>query len=147
MVEEMKIMAASFQRSHARTATLSVPDPAAGHHRPTPKTPAKDSWTFTAKSGSVSCGGHCSFLLGPGVHKVLFVPSKSLFPQSCVSSMTGLMVTSSRRLKPYPGLLHPEPLLLWQITADSYLCSGHSNTQRPVWLSLCGVSWYAQGFV
>ena len=23
---------------------------------------------------------HCSFLLGPGVHKVLFVPSKSLFP-------------------------------------------------------------------
>ena len=29
---------------------------------------------------------HCSFLLGPGVHKILFVPSKSLFPQSCVSS-------------------------------------------------------------
>ena len=37
--------------------------------------------------------GLCSFLLGPGVHKVLFVPSKSLFPQSCVSSViksTGL---------------------------------------------------------
>ena len=31
--------------------------------------------------------GLCSFLLGPGVHKVLFVPSKSLFPQSCVSSV------------------------------------------------------------
>ena len=31
--------------------------------------------------------GHCSFLLGPGAHKVLFVPSKSLFPQSCVSSV------------------------------------------------------------
>ena len=30
--------------------------------------------------------GPCSFLLGPGAHKVLFVPSKSLFPQSCVSS-------------------------------------------------------------
>ena len=29
--------------------------------------------------------GHCSFLLGPGVHKVLFVPSK--FPQSCGSSV------------------------------------------------------------
>ena len=29
---------------------------------------------------------HCSFLLGPGVHKVLFVPSKSLFPQVCVCS-------------------------------------------------------------
>ena len=23
--------------------------------------------------------GHCSFLLGPGAHSVLFVPSKSLF--------------------------------------------------------------------
>ena len=30
--------------------------------------------------------GHCSFLLGFGEHKVLFVPSKSLFPQSCGSS-------------------------------------------------------------
>ena len=44
--------------------------------------------------------GHCSFLLGPGAHKVLFVPSKSLFPQSCLSSggsVVGLMVTSSKR--------------------------------------------------
>ena len=44
--------------------------------------------------------GHCSFLLGPGAHKVLFVPSKSLFPQSCVNSsgsMVGLMATSSKR--------------------------------------------------
>ena len=24
--------------------------------------------------------GHCSFLLGPAAHKVLFVPSQSLFP-------------------------------------------------------------------
>ena len=42
--------------------------------------------------------GHCSFLLDPGVYKVLFVPSKSLFLQSCVSSgssMVGLMLTSS----------------------------------------------------
>ena len=31
--------------------------------------------------------GPCSFLPGPGAHKVLFVPSKSLFPQSCVSSV------------------------------------------------------------
>ena len=43
--------------------------------------------------------GHCSFLLGPGVHKVLFVPSKSQFPQSWVRSgscMVGLTVTSSK---------------------------------------------------
>ena len=31
----------------------------------------------------VSCGA-CSFLLSPGAHKVLIVPSKSLFPQSSV---------------------------------------------------------------
>ena len=43
--------------------------------------------------------GHCSFLLGPGANNVLFVPSKSVFPQSCVSSgssMVGLMATSSK---------------------------------------------------
>ena len=30
---------------------------------------------------------HLSFLLGPGMYKVLFVPSKSLFPQFCGSSI------------------------------------------------------------
>ena len=43
--------------------------------------------------------GCCSFLLGPGAHKVLFVLSKSLFPQSCVTSggsVVGLMATSSK---------------------------------------------------
>ena len=29
--------------------------------------------------------GHCSILLGPGVHEVLFVSSKSLFLESCGS--------------------------------------------------------------
>ena len=49
--------------------------------------------------------GHCSFLLGPGVHKLLSVPSKSLFPQSCVSSgdsMVWLMATSSKRAYAIP---------------------------------------------
>ena len=77
---------------------------------------ARDSWTLTGKSGSISCGGHCSFLLGPGVLKVLlFVPSKSVFPQSCVSSggsMVGLMATSSKRAYAIPCLLYPEPLPL-----------------------------------
>ena len=31
--------------------------------------------------------GHCSFLLGPGVQKVFFVPFKSLFPLFCGSSV------------------------------------------------------------
>ena len=31
--------------------------------------------------------GHCSFLLASSAHKVFFMPSKSLFPQSCGSSV------------------------------------------------------------
>ena len=41
---------------------------------------AGDSWILTHKSDSlILLWGHCSFLLGSGAHKVLFVPSKSLF--------------------------------------------------------------------
>ena len=31
--------------------------------------------------------GHCSSFLGPGAHKLLFVPCKSLFSQSCGNSV------------------------------------------------------------
>ena len=54
--------------------------------------------------------GHCSFLLGSGAHKVLFVPSKSLFPQFYVSSsgsMVGLMATSSKRADAIPRSAAP----------------------------------------
>ena len=47
-----------------------------------------------------------------------------------------------------PSLLQPESLPLQQATADPCLCRRHSNTQRQVWLSLCGVSgsWCTQVF-
>ena len=48
---------------------------------------------------------------------------------------------------PHPGLMHPEPLPLWQASADPYLHRRHRNTQRQVWLSLCGVSWYTAVFL
>ena len=52
---------------------------------------------------------HCSFLLGPVVHKVLFVSSKSLLTPSWVSSggsAVGLMATFSRRASAIPrGLM------------------------------------------
>ena len=46
---------------------------------------------------------------------------------------------------PYPSLLHPEPLPLWQFTADPYLHRRHSNTVP----SLRGVSgsWCTQGSI
>ena len=75
--------------------------------------------------------GHWSFLLGPGAHNLLFVPSKSLFPQSCVSSGTslvGLMVTSSKRAYVIPRSTTPRAPALQQSTADPYLHRRHSNT-------------------
>ena len=73
----MKVMVTSFKRSHARTAALSAPSPATGHHQPMP---------------SMETPGHSQANLGqslveslllspaPSAHKVLFVASKSLFP-------------------------------------------------------------------
>jgi len=101
MMEVVKIIVTSFKRSHASLAILTAPNSAAGHHQPMPL-PVLDV------HGQVWVSllwGHCSFLLGPGAHKVLFVPSKSLFPQSCVSSggsMVGLIVTSSKRAYAIP---------------------------------------------
>ena len=68
--------------------------------------------------------GHRSFLLGPGVHKVLFVPSKSLFPQSCVSSgssMVGLMATSSKKAYVTPSSAAPRASAPAVATADLYI--------------------------
>ena len=53
MVEVMKIMATSFKRSHACTATLSAPNLAAGHCWPTPPPIPGDSRTISGKPGSV----------------------------------------------------------------------------------------------
>ena len=69
----MKIMVASFKSFHARTATLSSPNPAAGL-----------CWRLLYTTYQASLGqslvGSLVFLLGPGAHKFPFVPSKSLFP-------------------------------------------------------------------
>ena len=95
MVGVMKIMVISFKRSHACIATLSAPGPAPGHRRPMLETPGR-LWASLGQS----LWGHCSFLLGSAVCKVLLVPSKSLFPQSCVSSggsMVRLIVPSCER--------------------------------------------------
>ena len=58
----------------------------------------------------------------------------------------GVKGSLSKRAYAIPRSAAPEPLPLRQATADLYLHRKHSNTQRQVWLSLCGVSWYAQGF-
>ena len=78
-----KIMA-SFKRSHASTAAFSVPT----LQQATADPHLCQRLLDTHRQVWVSLlWGPCSFLLGPGAHNVLSVPSKSLFPQSWVSSV------------------------------------------------------------
>ena len=77
-------MVTSFRRSRARTAALSAPDlqQATAHPQLRPRL------LDTHRQAWVSLlWGHCSFLLCHDVYKILFVPSRSLFPESCVSSV------------------------------------------------------------
>ena len=105
MVEVMKIRVTSFKRSHAGTATVCAPDPAAGHHRPTPllETP-----------------GHSRASLGQSFVGSLLLPPGSWCTQgsvcafqesvSCVSSggsVLGLIVTSSKRAYATPRSAAP----------------------------------------
>ena len=127
MVDIMKVMVTSFKRSHAHTATLSALNPAAGHCWPTPlpETPGH-SWASLGQSlvGSLlpSPGSGCT-------QDSVYALQKSIY-QSYVtsgSSVVGLMVTSSKRAYATWGLLHPEPLPLWQSTGDPYLHRKHSK--------------------
>ena len=80
MVEVMKIMATSLKRSHAGTATLSAPNPAAGHHcsTPPPETPGHPQ----ASLGQSLVG---SLLLSPGswCTKFCLCPPRVYFPVLC----------------------------------------------------------------
>ena len=91
--------------------------------------------------------GLCSFLLGPRVHKLLFVPSKSLFP---------VLYKFWWLYGGVNGHLLQEGLCHTQIYCTQSSCSCSSplltrtfsgDTQTQFWLSLCGVSgsWCAQG--
>ena len=104
----MKIKVTSFKGTmYVCTVALSAPDPAAGQHRPMHllETPG-----HSRASLGESLMGPCSFFLGPGASKVLFVPSKSLFPQSCVSSggsMVGLVAASYKSAYAIPRSAAP----------------------------------------
>ena len=96
-----------LKRSHAGTAA-QCPQPCL---RPAPAHASSgDCWTLMGKSGQSFVG---SLLFSPGswCTQILFVPSKSLFPQSCESSggsMVGLMATSSKRAYAIPRSAAPK---------------------------------------
>ena len=87
MVEVMKIRS-SFQRSHARTAALSAPNPAAGHCRPPPLLETPGHSQASLRQSLVG-----SLLLSPRSWCTprFVCASKSLFPQSCVSSGSSMV--------------------------------------------------------
>ena len=96
MVEVMKITVTTLKRSHAWTARVHAPSPAAGDHRPTlpPETPGHPH----ASLGQSPVG---SLFLSPWSWCAKFCGAlQESISQSCVSSgssMMGLLVTSSKR--------------------------------------------------
>ena len=124
----MKIIVTSFTRSPACTATLSAPDPAAGHCQPTPlpETPGHSR----ASLGQSPVG---SLLLSPGSWCTRFClcPSRVYFPVLCkfwrlYDGVNGELL--------HEGLCHTQspcgrPLLTLTPTGD---------THTQPWLSLCG---------
>ena len=97
MVEVMKMVVTSFKRSHARTAALSAPNPAADHHPPTP--PPETPGPSQAGLGQSLVG---SLLLSPGswyTQGSVCALQESVSPVLCKfwRLYVGLVVTSSKR--------------------------------------------------
>ena len=128
MVAVMKIMVTSFKRSHAHTATLSVPNPAAGHHQPTPLP---------------EIPGHSWASLG---HSLVCALQESVSPVLCnfwqlYSGVNGDLLQKSLCQRQIYCTQSPCPCSSPLLT---HTCAGDTQTQFQ--LSLCGVSgcWCAQ---
>ena len=102
VVEVMKITAASLERSHSCSATLSAPNPAAGHCQPAPLQTPGHSRANLGQS-----------LVGPGswcTQGSVCTLQESMSPILCklCSSMVGLMATSSKSAYATPKSAAPK---------------------------------------
>ena len=139
MVEVMKIMVTCFKRPHARTATLSAPNPAAGHRPPTPllETPGH-SW---ASLGQSLVG---SLLLFPGSwcrQGSVCALEESVFPVLCKFWQLYGEVNGDSLLQ--EGLCHTQVYCTQSLCPCSrplLTCTSAGDTQTQFCLSLCGVS-------
>ena len=138
MVEVMKIMVTSFKRSHACTATLSAPNPAAGHCQPMPplETPGH-SW---ASLGQSLVG---SLLLSPGswcAQGSVCALQESVSPVLCkfwwlYGGVNGDLLQE--------GLCHTQVYCTQSpcpCSSPLLTCTSAGDTQTQFCLSLCGVS-------
>ena len=98
-----------------------------------------DSWTHPGKSESVSCWVTAPFSWVIVNTRFYFCPTGVYFPVLCkfwqlccgVNGdllQEGLCHTEVCCAQPYQSVLLPEPLPLWQSTADPYLHRRHSNS-------------------
>ena len=119
------MMVTSCKGSQACAATLWAPNPAAGHHRPTP--PLETPGHPQASLDSL-LWGHCSFLLVL-VHKGLLCPPRVYFLDLCKlwQLYGGLMVTSSKRAYVIPRSAAPRAYML---VADHCLPARPQETLR-----------------
>ena len=145
MVEVMKIIATSFKRSHAGTATLSALDLAAGHHRstPLPETP-RHSW---ASLGQSLVGSLLLFSGSWCAQSFVCALQESVSPVLCkfwwlYGGVNGDLLQES--------LCHTQVCCTQSPCSRSsplLTCTSSGDTQTQFCLSLCGVSgsWCAQG--
>ena len=138
----MNIKVTSLKRSHACTAILSA------LHQATADPRLRQRFLDTHGQVWVSLlWSHCSFLLGPGAHEALFVPTKSLFPRLCKFWRLYGGVNGDL---PEEGLCHNKVCCTQSPCPCSRPLLTHTSaedTQTQFWLSLCGVSgsWCTQG--
>ena len=136
-------MATSFKRSHACTAILSAPDPAAGHHQSTPSLEVLDThrevwvsllWGSAPFSWVLAHKGFvCAF-------------QESVSPVLCkfwwlYGGANGDLLQE--------GLCHTQVYCTQSpcpCSSPLLTCTSTGDTQTQFWLSLCGVSgsWCAQ---
>ena len=82
--------------------------------------------------------GHCSFLLGPGMHKVLFVPSKNLFSSVLYKFWWFCGGVNGDILQ--EGLCHTQVYCTQSPSSRPLLTrTSTGDTQTQFWLSLCGL--------
>ena len=133
----MKIIATSFKRSHACTATLSTSNPAAGHHQPTTllETPG-----HSQASLAQSLSG--SLLLSPGfwcAQSTVCALQESVSPVLCkfwqlYGGVNGNLLQE--------GLFHTQVCCTQSPCPCSrplLICTSAGDTETQFWLSLCRV--------
>ena len=144
MVEVMQIMGTSFKKSHACTAALSAPTPAAGHRQPTPL---------------LEPPGHSQASLGQSPVGSLLLSPESWCAQDFVCALqeyvSPVLCKFWQLCGGVNGDLLQEGFCHIQVCciqspcpcgSPLLTCTSVGNTQTQFWLSLCGVSgfWRAQ---